>query len=477
MATKRYIYATSSGVYSTDGTSAGTTLLVAAGADFVPQPGTPMITLPNGKVLFFALVNPSLDLIGALTSGIRIWETDGTVAGTTQTGTSVAPDGLTTVGDNIDNVVAIGTEVSFAFNIPSSGSVLYATDGTTAGTVTAPTTLPQTGLTGGSNTLCFLAGTKIATPGGEVPVQQLTAGGDVLTASGEVREIRWIGKGRVLAMRGRRSAATPVIVRKGALADNVPNADLRMTMAHGLYIDDVLIPVEFLVNHRSILWDDHAQEVELYHVELDRHDIVIANGAPAESYRDDGNRWLFHNANEGWHLPPSDACAPVLTGGTVVDAAWRRFLDRAGSRRLPPMTDDADLHLVADGQRIDPTETAGLDIVFHIPSTARAVRLVSRDVAPAELGLARDPRSLGVAVRRIAIERRSNRIAIGASDPCLMRGFHDYEADGDLRWTDGDAALSRALFALPGVGAFKLTVTLAATVSYPDWGDSGVRAA
>ena len=81
MATKRYIYATSSGVYSTDGTSAGTTLLVAAGADFVPQPGTPMVTLPNGKVLFFGLVNPSLDIIGAITSGIRIWETDGTVAG------------------------------------------------------------------------------------------------------------------------------------------------------------------------------------------------------------------------------------------------------------------------------------------------------------------------------------------------------------------------------------------------------------
>jgi hypothetical protein len=58
-------------------------------------------------------------------------------------------------------------------------------------------------------------------------------------------------RGRVLATRGRRNAATPVIVRKGALADNVPFRDLHVTKAHALYIDDVLIPVEFLVNHRS----------------------------------------------------------------------------------------------------------------------------------------------------------------------------------------------------------------------------------
>jgi len=66
----------------------------------------------------------------------------------------------------------------------------------------------------------------------------------------------------------------------------------------------VLIPVEFLVNHRSIFWDDNAQEVELYHIELETHDVLVANGAPAESYRDDGNRWLFRNANSGWGLPP-----------------------------------------------------------------------------------------------------------------------------------------------------------------------------
>jgi hypothetical protein len=62
-------------------------------------------------------------------------------------------------------------------------------------------------------TLCFLAGTLIATPSGETPVEQLVAGEMVLTASGIVRPIEWIGAGRVLATRGQRTAATPVIVR------------------------------------------------------------------------------------------------------------------------------------------------------------------------------------------------------------------------------------------------------------------------
>ena len=144
-----------------------------------------------------------------------------------------------------------------------------------------------------------------------------------------------------------------------------------MTKAHSLYIDDVLIPVEFLVNHRTILWDDRAQEVEIYHVELDSHDVLVANGAPAESYRDDGNRWLFQNANSGWHLPPQDPYAPVLTGGPVVDGVWRRLLDRAGPRALPPMTDDPDLHLVIDGARLDPEDPARVTLWLPVRPEGR----------------------------------------------------------------------------------------------------------
>ena len=243
-----------------------------------------------------------------------------------------------------------------------------------------------------------------------------------------------------------------------------------MTKAHSLYFDGVFIPAEFLVNHHSIVWDDRAQEVEIYHIELESHDVLIANGAEAESYRDDGNRWLFQNANDGWHLPPKDACAPVLTGGPVVDAVWSRLLDRAGPRKLPAMTDDADLHLIVDGQWIDVSRRVGDDVVFYIPWQPNAVRIVSRDVVPAEFGIARDPRSLGVALRQIAVHRGLKRTVVTATDPSLTDGFHEYEPVDDVRWTNGNATLPAALFAGGGQGAFKLVLTVVGAIRYPDLG-------
>jgi hypothetical protein len=68
---------------------------------------------------------------------------------------------------------------------------------------------------------CFCAGTRIATPEGYVPVEGLAASDKVLTSTGAAQRIVWIGSGRVLVPRGRRSGATPVIVRKGALADDI----------------------------------------------------------------------------------------------------------------------------------------------------------------------------------------------------------------------------------------------------------------
>jgi hypothetical protein len=318
--------------------------------------------------------------------------------------------------------------------------------------------------------VCFLAGTLISTPAGEREVERLAVGDRVLTAAGVSRPITWIGKGRILATRGRRDAATPVIVRKAALADNVPHNDLRVTKAHALCIDDVLIPVEFLINHRSILWDDQAQEVELYHIELETHDVLLANGAAAESYRDDGNRWLFQNGYSGSHLSPQPACRPVLTGGPTVDSIWRQLLERSGRRGLPPLTDDPDLYLAIDGRSIDAVVKDGQHYVFQLPNRPSHVRIVSRDAVPAELGLSRDPRSLGVSLRRIAMRCRSKFVLIEASDRRLVEGFHDYEPAGNMRWTTGDALLPGQLFPAFN-GAVELVLQLSGSTSYPLFSD------
>ncbi len=331
-------------------------------------------------------------------------------------------------------------------------------------------TLGLEAITFAASAICFCAGTSILTDRGEVPVEALVIGDRAITLSGRARAITWIGNGRVLATRGRRCAATPIIVDKGALADNVPHRDLAVTKGHSLLVDGVLIPVEFLVNHRSIRWDDRAQEVSIYHVELATHDVLLANGAPAESYRDDGNRWLFRNGNTGWDLPPQAPCAPVLTGGAMVDAVWRRLLDRAGPRRNLPLTDDADLHLLADGRRLDAMRAVGEVRIYGLPGVPDSVRIVSRAAAPQELGLARDPRSLGVALRRIVVRRGTRFRAIEASDVALTDGFHAFEAGNGLRWTDGNAAVPMDLFA--GFdGPVEIVLTIAGTARYVEEGE------
>jgi len=239
--------------------------------------------------------------------------------------------------------------------------------------------------------------------------------------------------------------------------------------------DGVLIPVEFLINHRSILWDDRAQEIQIYHIELETHDVLIANGAPAESYRDDGNRWLFRNTNSGWNLPPQEPCAPLLTGGPVVDAIWRRLLERTGPRPGVPLTEDPDLHLLVDGERLEAVSRLGA-YVFHLPSRSSSVHIVSRAGAPAELGLARDPRVLGVAVERIALRQGTKFRVIDAADALLEEGFHAFEPDSGLRWTDGDACVPAALF--DGFdGPMELVLHVGCTTQYVLFGEAGARAA
>jgi hypothetical protein len=357
---------------------------------------------------------------------------------TLDAGTIVFENGTISAG-NID--INAGLVTGGTVNLTASDTIEFGpTAKVDAGVVVLTTPHGTTG------PLCFCAGTSIATPDGDVPVERLSAGDLVLTRNGGAQPIVWIGAGKVLATRLRRSAATPVIVRKSALADNVPHHDLRVTKAHAFYLDEVLIPVEFLVNHRSIIWDDRAQEVSLYHVELARHDILLANGAPAESYRDDGNRWLFQNASPGWDAPATPPCAPVLTGGPIVDAIWRRLLDRAGPRKPIALTGDPDLHLRVDGERADPVAWDGATACFRLARRPGCVRIASRADAPAELGVARDPRVLGVALRQMMVRQGSRVSVMPASDPSLADGFHGFEQEDGIRWTGGDAAVPDCLF-------------------------------
>jgi len=95
--------------------------------------------------------------------------------------------------------------------------------------------------------------------------------------------------------------------------------------------------------------------------------VLVANGAPAESYRDDGNRWLFQTQIRVGIRRRNHPARPVLTGGPLVDAVWRRLLGRSGSRPNFPLTEDPDLHLLVDGDRLEVASHSGEARLFKLP--------------------------------------------------------------------------------------------------------------
>src|SRR5207248_6117905 len=195
----------------------------------------------------------------------------------------------------------------------------------------------------GFQLVCFCRGTMIETERGEVAVEELAVSDRVKTLSGALKPIVWIGFGRDRVTRANRMAR-PVIVRAGALADNVPVRDLYLTHGHALYVDGVLIPVENLVNHRSIVWAETARVVEYYHIDLEDHDVVLANGTPAETYYDASNRALFQNTRAGSQAGAAKRTfAPVLNGGEMVERVWAELFARADGQIEIETTDDPDL--------------------------------------------------------------------------------------------------------------------------------------
>lgn len=321
--------------------------------------------------------------------------------------------------------------------------------------------------------ICFASGTRIATPYGEIAIEELSVGDPVITWDGRIEAIRWIGRSHVILPRGRIVAASPIIVRRGALADNVPHTDLCVTKGHSLFIEEVLIPVENLVNQRSIAWKEDVREIAIYHLELNQHAVIIANGAPAETYRDDGNRsFLIGSTGAGAQCSSFLPCARILTGGPIVDAVWRRLSERAGPGGTAAWTHEADLHLLVDGRRVDCHVRTGDRVSFRLPSGCRIVRIRSRSCIPAQFGEVRDPRRLGVALRRVALWQGRAVTVVEADHPALADGFYDYEPNEGHRWTDGDAGLPPFLFAGSSTaGELELSVVYARqyTVERVQW--------
>lgn len=285
---------------------------------------------------------------------------------------------------------------------------------------------------------CFAQGTRIATPGGAVPVESLRAGDLVRTLSGAARPVRWVGHRRVDCQRHPKPEQVwPIRVQAHAFAPGQPARALHLSPDHAVWVGGTLIPIRYLANGASIAQAPRPA-VTYFHVELDTHDVLLAEGLPAESFLDTGNRGAFENGGAPLRLHPdfaraawsARACAPLAVEGPEVARAHARLRERA-LELGHAVGRDPGLAVWSGGRRLATTTLDGRWHA-HLPAGARRARLRSRAWSPAEHGEA-DARRLGVALAALALD--------GAPIPPtrFVDGWH--AAEPEWRWTDGDAGL------------------------------------
>ena len=151
-------------------------------------------------------------------------------------------------------------------------------------------------------------------------MQELRIGDEVQTLAGS-KTIKWIGYNKFIKEEGRawQNSVMPIHVAPFAINDHIPYRDLYLSPGHCVFFNEALIPVKYLVNETSISQGTPSEmsALEYYHVELDTHEVIYAEGALVESY-DGWNRDNFSNFMQYEQLygaerqPKLTLFAPVL---------------------------------------------------------------------------------------------------------------------------------------------------------------------
>ena len=333
--------------------------------------------------------------------------------------------------------------------------------------------------------VCYAEGTMVEAIDGEVAVESLRPGDQVMTlCDGEFVPVPviWIGHRRVnVAAHPQPRMIAPIRIEQSAFADNVPHRDLLVSPDHAILTDGKLICARQLTNGATIRQDTDRNSIVYYHVELEKHAIMLAEGLPAESYLDTGNRGFFANSDQPGHLYPdltddadnatreANSCEPFATDESSIQPVWQRLAERAaalGRRPASPQTSsDPKLRLLAGGRLIKPVTTDPHRYIFMLPRGVSEVHLVSHAAAPCDTRpWLEDRRRLGVLVARLVVRGGDERCDIPLDHPSLVSGWWAAERDGTAlrRWTDGNAVLP-----LPAVdGVPMLEIAIADTVPY-----------
>ena len=294
---------------------------------------------------------------------------------------------------------------------------------------------------------CFVRGVRIATNRGEIPVEALCVGDHVTTSSGGMRPIVWIGH-RAMDLRRHPDPkqAWPIRVQADAFGEGQPRRDLWLSPGHNIAWDGFLIPISCLINGHTVtqVKQDH---VEYWHVELDVHDILLAEALPAESYLDTGNRTAFVNGGAFTEAYPdfkpkhwAETCLPLAFDGPPLVAAKAALLKRLVYAGLTVHSEDG-ARILVDGFGVEPIRIGGMRLAFMLPPGGREVTLISNVFIPAHtVPESGDLRELGLSVRALQID--GFRVALDNDE--TISGWQRAEFDNvgfTHRWTNGATPL------------------------------------
>ncbi len=302
----------------------GTSLVsIALGGSIVDfQPGD-TINVSNLESLYAELDfapsaaanNASFDSEIELAAGFggKIFDHDGTVTGEVFGSPISIPDSTAAYVNNVEQGVfgSVGPDVTLTISLQSDG-------GFTDGIITANSAIHP----------CFLAGTSIATPEGEIAVEDIVPGTLVLTRSGAARPVRWLGRSTVSTRFADPLRALPIRIRAGALAAHTPARDLLISPDHALFLDGMLVQAAALVNGCDITRETDVPETfTYYHVETASHELILAENTWTESFIDNTSRMNFDNWAEyqalGTAAPIAEMPYPRVKSARQLPAALR----------------------------------------------------------------------------------------------------------------------------------------------------------
>ena len=190
------------------------------------------LTAPNTGVIQFDSVTPGAGAIATQTITDVAWGDEFVVPGANFTGDTVTLTG---------NVLTV----------ENAGSPVFTMDDVTA---VSGTTFVASGDV--IQAVCYARGTMIRTPDGELPVEKLRPGMQVITlVDGQEipQTVTWVGHRRIdLTGHPRPETVAPIRIERDAFADNMPHADLLLSPDHAVFVDGMLICIRQLVNGSTI---------------------------------------------------------------------------------------------------------------------------------------------------------------------------------------------------------------------------------